>query len=186
MRRSLLLLNYKYYKQIYRIYDHNQANVTHFSSVKLHKCAIAECSGLRTEMSEWRRMNPSSHHRPALPSPDWCLVLLEIKNWNTVLFRRRLLRPYQNCCIRWIPLTNFVSSLRIPFLSRLFRMSIQEQIIMDCCSRDIDCFCHSSYLHPLQTGSTAHVLPFFPFSCFVWTHEAKTFSEFFYIAFKVT
>jgi len=111
-------------------------------------------------------MNPFSHHRPALSPPDWCLVLLEIQNRNTVLFRRRLLRPYQNCCIRWIPLTNFVSALRIPFLFRLFRMSIQEQIIMDCCSRDIDCFCHSSYLHPLQTGSIAHVLPFFPFSSY--------------------
>jgi len=190
MKSSLLLLNYKYYKQIYRIYDHNQANITHFSFIKPHKRVIAECSGLRTELSEWRSMNPSSHHRPALPPPDWCLVLLEIQNWNTVLFRRLLLKPYQNCCIRCSPLTNFVSSLRSLSLFRFFRMSIQEQIIKDCCSRDIDYFCHSSYLHPLQTGSIAHVLLFFPFSssttCFIRTREAKTFSEIVYIAFKVT
>jgi len=141
-------------------------------------------------MSEWRSMNPSSHHCPALQPQDWCLVLLEIQNWTTVLFRRRLLRPYQNCCIRWIPLTNFVSSFKIPFLFRFFRMSIQDQIIMECYSRDIDCSCHSSYLHPLQTGSIAHVLFFFPFSsyttCFIWTHETETSSEFVYIAFKFT
>jgi len=139
-------------------------------------------------MSEWRSMNPSSHHRPALPLQDWCLVLLEIQKWNTVSFRRDLLGHYQNCCIRWIPLKNFVSSPKIPFLLRLFRMSIQEQIIVDCYSRDIDCFCHSSYLHPLQTVSIAHVLPFCPFSsyntCFIWTHEAETFSELVYIALK--